>query len=63
MRVPAGDVEGLVLDRLKAFFSSRIEVSDALAPLELDARTLDAALCNAARSPLAATPTQLWRAF
>src|SRR5580704_7395932 len=28
MRVPAGDIEGLVLDRLRALFSSRIEVSD-----------------------------------
>jgi site-specific DNA recombinase len=27
MRVPAGDVEALVLDRLRAFFSSRIDVS------------------------------------
>ena len=47
MRVPAGDIEGLVLDRLKAFFSSRIDVGDAIAPLDLDARALDAALCNA----------------
>ena len=30
MRVPAGDIEALVLDRLRALFSSRIEVSDAL---------------------------------
>jgi site-specific DNA recombinase len=47
MRIPAGDIEGLVLDRLRAFFSSRIEVSDALAPLDLDAHALDAALRNA----------------
>jgi hypothetical protein len=33
-----------VLDRLRAFFSSRIDVSDALAPLDLEARALDAAL-------------------
>jgi hypothetical protein len=39
MRVPAGDVEALVLDRLGAFFSSRIDVSNARAPL--DAHTLD----------------------
>jgi site-specific DNA recombinase len=32
MRVPAGDVEGLVLDRLRAFFSSQTDVADALAP-------------------------------
>jgi site-specific DNA recombinase len=47
MRVPAGDIEGLVLDRLRAFFLSRIEVSDALAPLDLDACAFDAALRNA----------------
>ena len=35
MRVPAGDMEGLVLERLRAFFSSRIDVGDAIAPLDL----------------------------
>ena len=39
--------KGLVLDRLRAFFSSRIEVSNALAPLDLDAYALDAALRKA----------------
>jgi site-specific DNA recombinase len=47
MRVPAGDIEGLVRYRLRAFFSSRIDVSDAIAPLDLDARAFDAALSNA----------------
>ncbi len=47
MRVPAGDIEGLVLDRLRTFFSSRTEISDALAPLDLEARALDTALRNA----------------
>jgi site-specific DNA recombinase len=47
MRVPAGDLEALVLDRLRAFFSSRIDVSDALASLDLEAHSLDAALRNA----------------
>jgi site-specific DNA recombinase len=47
MRIPAGDIEGLVLDRLRVFFSSRIDVGDALAPLDLDACALDAALRNA----------------
>ena len=47
MRVPAGDIEALVLDRLRALFSSRIEVSDALGSLDLEARALDAALRNA----------------
>jgi len=38
-------MEGLVLDRLitRALFSSRIDVSDAIEPLDLDARALDAA--------------------
>ncbi len=47
MRVPAGDIEALVLDRLRALFSSRIEVSDALASLQLEAHTLDAVLRSA----------------
>ena len=47
MRVPAGDIEGLVLDRLRALFLSRIDVGNAIAPLDFDARTLDAALRNA----------------
>ena len=47
MRVPAGDVEGLVLDRLRRFFSSRTDISTALAPLDLDAAGLDAALSKA----------------
>src|SRR5580704_17002540 len=47
MRVPAGDIEALVLDRLKAFFSSRTDIGDALTPLDLEARAFDAALRNA----------------
>ena len=47
MRIPAGDIEGLILDRLRAFFSSRTKISGALAPLDLDAQMLDAALQNA----------------
>ena len=47
MRIPAGDIEGLVLDRLRVLLSSRIEIGDALAPLDLDAHALDAALRNA----------------
>ena len=34
-RIPAGDIEGLVLDRLRAHFASGSEVSDAVAPLGL----------------------------
>jgi site-specific DNA recombinase len=47
MRVPAGDIEALVLDRLRAFYSSRTDIGEALAPLDLDARSFDAALRNA----------------
>jgi site-specific DNA recombinase len=47
MRVPAGDIEGLVLDRLRAFFSSRTHIGDAFAPLDLDAHAIDTALRNA----------------
>jgi site-specific DNA recombinase len=47
MHVPAGDIEGLVLDRLRALFSSRSDIADALVPLDLDAHLLDAALGNA----------------
>ena len=38
-RIPAGEIEGLVLDRLRALFASGAEVSDAVAPLGLDAST------------------------
>jgi hypothetical protein len=56
MRVPAGDIEELVLDRLRAFFSSETDVGDALASLHLDARALDTALRNAVEL------SQQWRA-
>jgi site-specific DNA recombinase len=49
MRVPAGDIEALALNRLRVFFSSRIDVGDAVAPLDLEAHTLDAALRNASK--------------
>ncbi len=38
-RIPAGDIEELVLDRIRAFFASDVEVSDALASIDLDAPT------------------------
>ena len=62
MRVPAGDVEALVLDRLRAFFSSRTDVSNALVPLDLDAHTLDVALrnaCGLSERWLAAPPVEM----
>ena len=49
MRVPAGDIEALVLNRLRTLFSSRTEIGDALAPLDLEAHALDAALSNASK--------------
>jgi DNA invertase Pin-like site-specific DNA recombinase len=36
-RIPAGDIEGLVLDRLRALFASEAEVIEAVVPLGLDA--------------------------
>ena len=35
LRVSAGDIEALVLDRLRALLSSRTDVSETLAPLDL----------------------------
>jgi site-specific DNA recombinase len=49
LRVSAGDIEALVLDRLRALLSSRTDVSETLAPLDLDAYALDAALRKALR--------------
>ncbi len=43
-RIPAGDIEGLVLDRLRAFFASSAEIGDAIAPLGVDATTQGALL-------------------
>ena len=47
MRVPAGEIEGLVMDQLRAFLSSRSEVSDAMALLGIGARSLNAILARA----------------
>jgi site-specific DNA recombinase len=61
MRVPAGDIEGLVLDPLRAYFSSKTDICDALAPLDLDAHSLDAALHTASAFSecwLAAPPSE-----
>ena len=64
MRVPAGDIEGLALDRLRMFFASRSDVVDALAPLDLDVRVLEIALRNASHLSqrwLAMSPFELMR--
>jgi site-specific DNA recombinase len=47
LRLSAGDIEALVLDRLRALLSTRTDVSETLAPLDLDAYALDAALRKA----------------
>ncbi|MBL8884925.1 MAG: recombinase family protein [Hyphomicrobium sp.] len=49
MRVPASDVEGVVLDRLRSLLSEPKAVADALLPLEPGAAPLDRALRRAAR--------------
>lgn len=38
-RIPAGDVERLVLDRMRTFFACESEVASAIAPLSLNAET------------------------
>ncbi len=66
-----------MLDRLRAFFSSRTDIGDALTPLDLEARAFDAAVRNAftlskrwlamprallaGRHPIELTPTRLLR--
>ena len=46
-RLPAGEIEGLVLDRLRAFLASRSGLADAMAPIDLSADTLEAVLHSA----------------
>jgi DNA invertase Pin-like site-specific DNA recombinase len=48
MRVPASEVEGFVLDRVRTLLASRKEIADALVKLELKAGELEAALKRAA---------------
>jgi site-specific DNA recombinase len=62
LRLPAGDFEGLVLDRLRKFFPARTDVSNALAPLGLDAAKFEAALTRASelsRRWLAVPPSDI----
>ena len=47
MRVPAGDIEGLVLDRLRVFLAARLEIAEAFAPLSLTATALERVLGRA----------------
>jgi DNA invertase Pin-like site-specific DNA recombinase len=46
-RVPAGDVEGLVLDRLREFFASEEDISDMLSSFDLDASAVRSAMAKA----------------
>lgn len=48
-RIPEGDIEGLVLGRLRALFASGAEVSDAITPLGLDAAAQGVVLDRSAR--------------
>lgn len=47
LRVPAGDVEALVLDRIRAFFASEQAVGETLSIFGLDAATLRSSLKKA----------------
>ena len=46
-RVPAGDVERLLLDRLRGFFASKQDVGEVLSSFDLDASTFLSALSKA----------------
>ena len=48
LRVPAGDIEALVLDRLRAFFASEQDVGETLSIFDLDAAKLRSSLKKAA---------------
>ena len=56
LRIPAGDVEALVSDRLRSFLASRPELGDAIAPLGLDADVQQALLVRA-QQKAASLPT------
>ncbi|MGQ0456290.1 MAG: recombinase family protein [Hyphomicrobium sp.] len=47
LRLPAGDVESLVLERIRAFFASEQDVGEALSQFNLDAATLRSSLKKA----------------
>lgn len=62
MRVPAGEIEGLVIDQLRTFLSSRSKVSEAVAPLDICAHSLDLVLFRASelgKDWLALPPVEL----
>lgn len=47
MRIPAGDIEGVVLDRLRAFLSSTSAIADSLSAFGFDAHDLETILRSA----------------
>ncbi len=48
-RLPAGEIEGLVLDRLRAFLASRSDLAEVMAPIDLSADALEAVLHRASQ--------------
>jgi DNA invertase Pin-like site-specific DNA recombinase len=65
MRVPASEVEGLVLDKVRDLLASHSAISNALAPLELDARDLHGAIEHGTQfsQSWVATPPEKMRAL
>ena len=49
LRTPAGDIEVLVLDRLRAFFASQRDLSEALSRFDLDASAVRSAMTKASQ--------------
>jgi len=48
-RIPAGDIEVLVLDRLRAFLASERDLGEALSRFDLDASAVRSAMANASQ--------------
>ena len=48
-RIPAGDVEVLILDRLRAFLASNRDLGEALSRLDLDASAVRSAMAKASQ--------------
>ena len=48
-RIPAGDIEGLVLDRLRALFASDRDIGEALTCFDLDASAVRSAMTKASQ--------------
>lgn len=48
-RLPAGEIEGLVQDRLRAFLASSFDLAEVMAPIDLSADALEAVLHHASQ--------------